>query len=156
MTLTQDLAVALKHAEGIDDGDLIAFLVLFLDFIADQSPQLVEVDSRAVGGVARQVEVAHTDLTKVTRMVLIEVDAVVVLTTGKTATSGMFSVLACDDSNVRRKFPEAVSNNNKNPMSHTVDPVHCATIFPPSADPTNSLTGPLQGLQGFHFLHFLH
>lgn len=44
--------------------------------------------------VALQVEVAHTDLTKVTRVVLVHVGTVVVLTTSKTATTGVLSVLA--------------------------------------------------------------
>jgi len=40
------------------------------------------------------VEVSHTDLSEVTRMVLVHVDLVVVLTTGKTTTTGMLAVLA--------------------------------------------------------------
>lgn len=36
-------------------------------------PQLVHVDSRIPLRIARQMEAAHTDLTKVTRMVLIKV-----------------------------------------------------------------------------------
>jgi hypothetical protein len=40
------------------------------------------------------VEVAHTDLTEVTRMVLVHVDTVVMLTTSKTATTRMLSVLS--------------------------------------------------------------
>jgi hypothetical protein len=41
------------------------------------------------------VEVAHTDLTEVTRMVLVHVDTVMVLTTSKTTTTRMLSVLTC-------------------------------------------------------------
>ena len=40
------------------------------------------------------VEVTHTNLTEVTRVVLVEVDAVMVLTTGKTATTRVLAVLA--------------------------------------------------------------
>ena len=40
------------------------------------------------------MEVSHTDLSEVTRMVLVHVDLVVVLTTGKTTTTGMLAVLA--------------------------------------------------------------
>lgn len=40
------------------------------------------------------MEVPHTDLTEVTRMVFVEVDAVMVHTTSVTATSGMLAVLA--------------------------------------------------------------
>ena len=40
------------------------------------------------------MEVAHTDFTEVTRVVLVHVGSVVVLTTGKTTTTGMLPVLA--------------------------------------------------------------
>ncbi len=40
------------------------------------------------------MEVTHTDLSEVTRMVLIEVDAMVVLTTGITTTTRMLAMLA--------------------------------------------------------------
>ena len=40
------------------------------------------------------MEVAHTDFTEVTRVVLVHVRAVVVLTTGETTTTGMLPVLA--------------------------------------------------------------
>lgn len=40
------------------------------------------------------MEVSHTDFTEVTRMVLVHVGTVVVLTTSKTTTTGMLSVLA--------------------------------------------------------------
>jgi hypothetical protein len=78
-------------------------------------PQLVHVDGRVPLRVARQVEAAHTDLTKVTRMVFIKVGSekkkhricqylrgiktdrdipVVVRTTSKTTTTRMFPMLA--------------------------------------------------------------
>lgn len=40
------------------------------------------------------MEVSHTDFTEVTRMVLVEIGSVVVLTTGHTTTTGMLPVLA--------------------------------------------------------------
>jgi len=40
------------------------------------------------------VEVPHTDLSEVTRVVFIQVGSVVVLTTSHTTTPGMFSVLS--------------------------------------------------------------
>ena len=55
---------------------------------------MVEVDGGLPVGVALVVEVAHADLTEVTGMVLVEVDTVVVLATGVTATGGMLTVLA--------------------------------------------------------------
>jgi hypothetical protein len=45
----------------------------------DKRPNLVDVDDRAVVLVLGVVEVSHTDLTEVTRMVLVHVDSVVVL-----------------------------------------------------------------------------
>lgn len=55
---------------------------------------LVEVDDWLPELVLQLVEVAHTDFTEVTRMVLVHVGAVVVLTTGKTTTTGMLPGLA--------------------------------------------------------------
>ena len=55
---------------------------------------LVKVDDWLPESVLHLVEVAHTDFTEVTRMVLVHVCAVVVLTTSKTTTTGMLSVLA--------------------------------------------------------------
>jgi hypothetical protein len=39
--------------------------------------------------VPQEVEAPHTDLTEVTRVVLVEVGSVVVLTTGHTTTTGV-------------------------------------------------------------------
>ena len=70
--LAQDLAVAVL--EGVDNGDdLRALCQALLLGGGDERPELVDVDDRAPVRVAGEVEVAHTDLTEVTRMVLIEV-----------------------------------------------------------------------------------
>ena len=55
---------------------------------------LVEVDGGLPELILGLVEVAHTDFTKVTGMVLVEIGAVVMLTTSHTTTTGMLSVLA--------------------------------------------------------------
>jgi hypothetical protein len=55
---------------------------------------LVEVDGGLPELLLGLVEVTHTDLTEVTRMVLVDVGTVVVLTTGHTATTGGLAVLA--------------------------------------------------------------
>lgn len=55
---------------------------------------LVKVDDWLPELVLQLVEVAHTDLSEVTWMVLVDVGAVVVLTTGHTTTTGMLPVLA--------------------------------------------------------------
>lgn len=55
---------------------------------------LVEVDGGLPELLLGLVEVAHTDLTEVTRVVLVDVGTVVVLTTGHTTTTGALAVLA--------------------------------------------------------------
>ena len=55
---------------------------------------LIEVDSWLPELVLSLVEVSHTNFSEVTRMVLVDVGAVVVLTTGHTATTGRLAVLA--------------------------------------------------------------
>lgn len=55
---------------------------------------LVEVDDGLPELVLELVEVPHTDLTEVTRVVLVHVGTVVVLTTGKTTTTGRLAVLS--------------------------------------------------------------
>lgn len=54
-------------------------------------PYLVDVDLGLPLVVPQKVEAPHTDLTKVTRVVLVEVGSVVVLTTGHTTTTGVLS-----------------------------------------------------------------
>ena len=55
---------------------------------------LVKVDDGLPELVLELVEVPHTNLTEVTRVVLVDVGTVVVLTTGHTATTGRLAVLA--------------------------------------------------------------
>jgi hypothetical protein len=63
------------------------------DFLADERPEAVNVDGGAEVLVLLEVEVSHTDLTEVTRMKLVKVDAVMMLTTGETTSTGVLSVL---------------------------------------------------------------
>ncbi|KAG5459700.1 MAG: hypothetical protein BJ554DRAFT_8347, partial [Olpidium bornovanus] len=78
------------QALGVNDGDetVVAFCA---GGIADKRPDLVHVDDRAVVVVAEHVEVPHTDLSEITGVVLVHIDAVVVHATGKTATSRMLA-----------------------------------------------------------------
>lgn len=55
---------------------------------------LVKVDDWLPELVLGLVEVSHTDFTEVTRVVLVEIGSVVVLTTGHTTTTGVLPVLA--------------------------------------------------------------
>jgi len=92
-TLGKDLAVS--STECVNDGNNLGLLGSILaGLLRDEGPECVQVDNRAVLALAGQMEVTHTDLTKVSRMVLVHVDTVVVLTTSKTTTTGMLAVLA--------------------------------------------------------------
>lgn len=57
-------------AHSIDDGCRSLWLLAIVDpgLLANQRPQLVQVDGGAVGGVPLQVVMSHTHLTKVPRM----------------------------------------------------------------------------------------
>jgi hypothetical protein len=92
--LAEDLGVA--EGEEVEDGDgvlLGAGNVGLAGLGGDESPELVEVDDGLPEVVLLLVEVPHTNLTEVTRMVLVHVGTVVVLTTGKTTTTGVLAVL---------------------------------------------------------------
>jgi hypothetical protein len=55
---------------------------------------LIEIDDRLPKVISLPVEISHSDLSKVTWMVLVHVCSVVMLTTSKTSTTGMLAVLA--------------------------------------------------------------
>lgn len=60
--------------ESVNDGNNFAVLREALPLLCwHKRPQLVDVDGWAPVGVAGEMEMAHTDLTEVTRMVLVEV-----------------------------------------------------------------------------------
>ena len=91
--LAEELLVA--EAGEVEDWGLVAKAVgieLLSDLRGEEGVELVEVDDAALLGDV--VEATHTDLSKVTRVVLVHVDAVVVLTTGETTTTGVLPVLA--------------------------------------------------------------
>jgi len=91
-TLTEKLGVA-RVAE-INDGHLAILALDGTGLLGDERPDPVHVDHRAVELVLGLVEVPHTDLTEVTRVVFVPVDPVVVLTTSVTATARILAVLA--------------------------------------------------------------
>ena len=87
---------ATDEAADVDDGDLVRLLgvrVLLPRGLTDEAPHFVEVDGGAVELVLRLVEVPHTHLAEVARVILVEVDAVVVLASGITSTTWMLAVL---------------------------------------------------------------
>jgi len=93
--LAEELGVAV--GQEVDDGGGVgvgAADVLLASLGGDKGPKLLNVESRSPLVVAEEVEVPHADLTEVTGMVLVQVGAVVVLTTGHTTTTRVLSVLA--------------------------------------------------------------
>ena len=72
----------------VDDGRL-AFAGTAL-ILGNETHDLVQVEDRAVEFVALEVISPHPDFAEVTRMVLVEVDSVMMLTSGVSATSRMF------------------------------------------------------------------
>ena len=88
-TVAEELSLSV--GEEVNDGEITA--LLDGGGVGDHLGELVEVDGGLPGGVSLLVEVAHTALAEVSRVVLIEVDAMVVRATGVTATGGMLLVL---------------------------------------------------------------
>lgn len=95
MATAEQFVVA--ELDQVNDGHLAAGLVLdatLTGLVSDQRPQLVQVHGGAELVVLTHVEHSHTDLSEVSGMVFVHVDAVVVHATSVTATSGMLAVLA--------------------------------------------------------------
>ena len=95
-TLTENLEVSILC--DINDGDLTSGELAREDAIAigfiEETPEVVDVDDGAEVVIAVHVVVAHTNLTEVTRMVLVEVDSVVVETSSVTTSTRMLAVLS--------------------------------------------------------------
>ncbi|GMS99870.1 hypothetical protein PENTCL1PPCAC_22045, partial [Pristionchus entomophagus] len=91
-SFTENLEVSIGDA--VDDGSLVGdLLVLLAVVLRDERPDLVDVDRGAVLTIIAEMVVPHTNLQEVSRMVLVEVDSMVVLTSSVTATSRMLAVL---------------------------------------------------------------
>merc|ERR1719384_389491 len=85
-TLAKDLEVTtLGDVDDGGDGGVLGGVETGL--LGHQAPQFLDVHRAAIAWIVILVKVAHADLAKVTGMVLVEVDAVMMLTTGKTATT---------------------------------------------------------------------
>merc|ERR1711865_530076 len=83
----------------VNDWDLapslnLLLLVLGASLGGDKSPETVDVDDWAEVHVLGLVEVTHTDLTEVTRVIFVEVNAMVMLTTSVTASTRVLAVLS--------------------------------------------------------------
>lgn len=79
---------------AIDHWGLIRVLICLSGLLRNEGPDLLDIDGGAVISVSSEMEVAHTNLSEVTRMVLVEVDSVMVLTTSLTTTTRMLAVLS--------------------------------------------------------------
>jgi len=91
VTLAKYLVVA--RANDVDDGrDVGLGLVLCACLLRHKRPELVEVERGAPVLLHRLVEVAHAHLAKVPRVIFVKVDAVVMLTSGITSTTGVLAV----------------------------------------------------------------
>merc|ERR1711996_73543 len=66
-------------------------------FLRNQRPQLLDVDRVAVDWILFDMEVSHTDFTEITGMVFVEVDSVVMLTSGETTTSTVTTLTVLTD-----------------------------------------------------------
>ena len=92
VTLTQNLEVS--KLSDVNDRSLGRVLGSRKSRgFTQQGPQLVQVDNRHVVVVLLLMEVTHTDLSEVTRVILVEHDSVVMLSTSVTATTRVLSVL---------------------------------------------------------------
>ncbi|GMS98588.1 hypothetical protein PENTCL1PPCAC_20763, partial [Pristionchus entomophagus] len=91
-SLAENLQISIGDA--VDNGSLVGdLLVLRAVVIRDERPDLVDVDRGAMLAISTEMVVPHTNLQNISRMVLVEVDSVVVLTSSITATSGVLAVL---------------------------------------------------------------
>ena len=88
-TVAEELSLTV--GEEVNDGEITT--LLDGGDVGDHLGELVEIDGGLPGGVGLLVEVAHTELTEISGMVLIEVDTVMVRTTGVTTTGRMLLVL---------------------------------------------------------------
>ncbi len=91
-TLAENLEVA--RVSDIDHRDRAALLPVLTDTLGNKSPELVQIDARAVVLRVKEVEVTHAVLAEVARVVSVEKSTVMVLTTSVTTTS---RVLTCLD-----------------------------------------------------------
>lgn len=84
--LEESLLANVQDGGLAGDGNALVF--------REEGYQLVQVDDGTVKLVSLQMVSSHADLTEITRMVFVEIDSVVMLTTGVTATSRMLAVLS--------------------------------------------------------------
>ena len=94
LAISKKLEVSLRNKinhRGLATGGT---LCCFVDTLSSNIEQLVNVECGGEGPVLQLVELTHTNLTEVTRVIFIEEDAVMVLSSSVTSATGVLSVLA--------------------------------------------------------------
>merc|ERR1712212_29635 len=91
-TFTKNLVVTCLHTIDNRSRTFRFLCIISACLLADQGPEFVKVDCWTVIFVHRLVVVKHTDLSEVTGMVFVEQGTVVMLTTGFTTSTGMFTM----------------------------------------------------------------
>jgi hypothetical protein len=77
----------------VDDRGLSsAVLGSLIDALAGNVEKLINIASRGEGAIAHQVKVTHTDLSEITRVILIHHNTVMMLTTSVTTTTRVTTV----------------------------------------------------------------
>lgn len=94
--LSEELGVSV--GEEIEDGSSVGLVggveVLLTELDGEERDELVDVDNGLPVVVAEEMEMPHSNLSEVTRMVFVHVGTVMVLTTGETTTTRMLPVFA--------------------------------------------------------------
>merc|ERR1740139_1668841 len=93
LTVAQQLEVTLR--DQVDDWSFVSSVLgCFIDTFSCGIENFIEIDGRTEFSVLQKVELTHTDLTEITRMVLIHKGTVVMLSSSITATTRMLTVLS--------------------------------------------------------------
>merc|ERR1712168_500875 len=91
-TFTKNFVVTCMHTIDNRSRTFRLLGIISACLFADQGPEFVKVDRWTVIFVHRLVIMEHTDFSEVTGMVFIEQGSVMMLTTGFTTSTGMFSM----------------------------------------------------------------
>merc|ERR1712212_415304 len=91
-TFTKNFVVTSLHTIDNRSRTFRFLRIISTCLFTDQGPEFVKVDRWTVVFVHRLVVVEHTDLSEVTGMVFVEQGTVMMLTTGLTPSTGMFTM----------------------------------------------------------------
>lgn len=94
LSISKKLEVSLGdkvNNRGLSGSSRLGSLVYTLPSNVEE---LVKVEGGSVGPVLQNMELTHTNFTEVTRVILVEEDTVMVLSSGVTATTRMLTVLS--------------------------------------------------------------